>query len=177
MVRVPIKQARSIQDLYRQLVAGQKQAHGPDYCRHHDAIRRLADPEAVYAEIGVNQGATLACAILAGFREVVGVDTRLELLEPCRKLFAHPTCTLLEQDAEDPLPFPVDVLLLDAQHTVAAVAGQLRAHGANVRHHIVIHDTAAMPALHVEACYWASCNRWAVAERSMASVGFTLLSR
>lgn len=177
MIRVPLTSAKSLYDLYAQLVEGQEAAHGADYTSHHAIMRALRSPVCrSYAEIGTNQGATLACAILAGFTHVVGVDICLAHLEPCTSLFAG-KATLLEQDHLAPLPFAVDMLLLDAVHTAAGVKAELEAHGDMVRRFILIHDTAAHPELHVTAAVWAARRDWTVAQRDARGYGWTLLSR
>lgn len=176
MVRVPITSAASLEDLYNQLRAGQEAAHGSDYCSHHSVIRKLATSCRSYCELGVNQGATLACAILAGFEHVVGVDIALGNLEPFTGLFEG-KATLLEQDHLAPLPFAVDFLLLDALHTAKGLKAELEAHGDMVRRHLLIHDTAAHPELHVTACVYAAARDWTVHSRETRGYGWTLLSR
>lgn len=177
MIRVPITSAPSLSDYYAQLVEGQEAAHGPNYTTHHAVIRAKQSPACCsYAEIGVNQGATLACAILAGFDHVVGVDICLAHLEPCTSLFAG-KATLLEQDHLVPLPGPVDFLFLDCAHTVHGLRAELRTHGNNVRRFILVHDTAAVPALHLVAVEWGLRHGFTVQQRECRSVGWTLLSR
>lgn len=176
MVRVPIASASSLEDLYAQLRTGQEAAHGADYCSHHSVIRKLASGCRSFAEVGVNQGATLACAILAGFEHVLGVDIALGNLEPFTGLF-EAKASLLEQDHLAPLPFAVDVLLLDCDHTAKGLKAELEAHGDMVRRHLLIHDTAAHPELHVTACVYAAARDWTVAQRDGGRYGWTLLSR
>lgn len=186
MVKASI-QATTLEEYYAKLVAAQEAAHGVGYCSHHYAIRQAAKDDgcASYAELGVNQGATLACALLAGFKRVVGVDVALDPWKPFQGLFwafadaSGQRLSLAQQDSREPLRhhYPVDFMLLDTVHEAAHLREELRVHGPNVRRQILVHDTASVPALHVEAVGWGLRNGWTVQQRSLCSVGWTLLFR
>lgn len=177
MINVPITDAPTLAALYAQLVDGQEAAHGPDYTTHHAIILSKQSPSCrSYCEIGVNQGATLACAILAGFHRVTGIDINLTPVLQFGTLFAQ-CATLIEQDHLAPLPAPVDFLFLDCDHTAPGLHKELKAHGDMVRRFILIHDTAAQPELHVTACVYATAHDWTVAGRDTRGHGWTLLSR
>lgn len=183
MIRVAITKADDLADLYRQLVAGQEAAHGADYCSHHAAIMAAAGPNCrTYAELGVNQGTTLACAILSGFRWLDAVDLDLKRLQPWEHLFREEAkarraqLNLWQQDSRTPIG-ECDFLLIDSRHEPKHLLAELEANGAHARRFILLHDTTAVPALHTTAVAWGTRHGWTVAERNCLNVGWTLLSR
>lgn len=184
MVRASIA-ANNLGEYYAALVAAQKAAHGDHYCDHHTVIRALANEPGCerYAELGVNEGATLACALLAWFDQVTGIDIALEPFRPAEGLFrAWATAygaelRVMEQDSREPLPRPVDVLLIDSRHEVAHLREELRVHGPNVRRFVLIHDTAKYPELAAEAEQWAAESNSTVLQRETRGYGWMLLQR
>lgn len=183
MIRADIH-ASTLTEYYEQLVMAQQLAHGFEYTTHHTAIRQAAAEGCrSYAELGVNQGATLACALLAGFGTVVGVDIALEPWRPAEALFrAHVSRTgqalyMIERDSRMALPITPDFLLIDTRHETGHLRQELTAHGFYVVRFILIHDTAAVPALHNAAVAWGLRAGWTVQQRDTRSVGWTLLRR
>lgn len=178
MVRVGLENVPTLGALYSRLVQGQQLAHGADYCSHHAAIFQTTDRCRSYAELGVNQGTTLAAAILAGFETCLGVDADLSRLDPCRHLFEQaPGVTLLQQDSRVPLNREVDFLLIDSCHTPGHFREELRAQGPLVRKCILAHDTWAVPRLHVELAGWAVRHGWKIQHRDTRPPGWTLIIR
>lgn len=180
MVRVEIRSGTvTLREYYWQLVEGQEAAHGAGYCAHHYEIDAAALECRSYAEVGVNQGATLACALLAGFAEVTGVDIAPENWRPYGHLFREMPAFrgVYPQDHLAPLPFAPDFLLLDCAHTVAGLRAELEAHGPTARKYILIHDTGTFSELHREACRWAALHGLTMAGWSMKGAGHTLLKR
>lgn len=173
MVRADV-QARTLSELYLNLRTAQQQAHGADYTLHHRWIWCHGKGGGSYAELGVNQGATLACALLSGFRRVVGIDINLWLLEPHRGLFDR--AILTQRDSREAWFMPVDFLFIDTVHTVEHVAAELAMHAARVRQRIMVHDTEA-PGLYTFVATWAADHGWTVEHRETRSVGFTVLKR
>lgn len=176
MVRAQIR-ASSLADFYGQIVQAQCDAHGPEYCSHHLAIWQAASECESYLELGVNQGATLACAVLAGFRRVMGIDLSLEPFRAFEGLFRG-RATVLEQDSRRPLPRPheaIDFLFIDSLHEAAHMREELRVHGPNVRKYVLAHDTAKYPALAHELERWAALNLWTVHEQQASGAGHILL--
>lgn len=177
--------ADSLEEFYRQIVAAQEAAHGKGYCSHHVAIRgAVAEGCMSYAELGVNQGATLACALLAGFRYVAGVDMALAPIDPfwplflayCRKRTLS-TVSVAQADSREPFCRPFDFLLIDSTHTAAHLREELAVHGPHVRRFILVHDTAYVPALHLEAVTWGLKNHSTVQHRETSGFGWTLLKK
>lgn len=171
--------AQTLGAFYQQIVASQEAAHGEHYCAHHDAIRRHASSLYAYAELGVNQGASLACAMLAGFETVIGIDRSFEPLREFEPLFLaearerRTALYLWERDSREPI-WAVDFLLIDSHHTAEHIREELAAHAGMVRRYILAHDTAKHPALHAEL---EKLEGWEVAERETRGVGYTLMRR
>lgn len=183
MIRAQIT-ADTLEEFYRQIVAAQEAAHGKGYCSHHVAIRgAAAEGCESYAELGVNQGATLACALLAGFQWVYGADHDLSHFHAHAHLFwlwrrqNGVTLELWNQDSRLPLGRPVDFLLIDSTHTAAHLREELAVHGPHVRRFILVHDTAHVPALHIEAVTWGLKNHATVQHRESSGFGWTLLKK
>lgn len=177
MVRAEVA-ARSLEELYGKLVDSQRRAHGWDYVSHHDIIRAAARNGCrSYLELGVNQGTTLACAILAGFSPVTGVDRAPERLEPHGGLF-YGRAAVLAQDSRIPIG-PVDFLLIDSLHYPDHLRAELNAHGPNVSREILIHDTSANPALYDVVVEWVARrdDEWKIVTRDTRLVGWTLCRR
>lgn len=174
--------ATNLADLYAQLVAAQKQAHGEDYVLHHDVIRNAHDCTS-YLELGIRQGTTLACALLAGFPNVTGVDRDLGPWREYAQLFwsnwpigGH--FDVYERDSREPFAWLVDFLFIDTYHTAAHLRAELVAHHANVQRHILVHDTAAHPEMHYVIEQFVSEHpEWLIAKREIRNVGFTLCSK
>lgn len=176
--------ATTLEDLYAQLVAAQKKAHGDDYCLHHAVIRECAKTCTSYLELGVRQGTTLACAVLAGFGDVTGVDRDLGPFRPYEWLFDRAPLLpdLYERDSREPFPWHVDFLFIDSLHTGAHLHQELKAHAPQVRRFILIHDTEKHVDMRATiACFvrdsGGSEGRWRIDRHETRNVGFTLLCR
>lgn len=174
---------QTLTELYCALVEAQRAAHGEDYCLHHDVIRQAAqDGCTSYIEFGVRQGTTLACAVLAGFRIITGVDRDLKPWSPHEHLFkaampGNGCLTVIEDDTRRRL-VRCDFLLIDSTHTAPHLREELRVQGDMVQRQILVHDTMAIPALYIELERWVKENpSWFISERETRSVGFTLLRR
>lgn len=175
--------ATTLEEFYDQIVAAQQAAHGRLYTSHHTEIQRRAKPTMTYRELGVNQGGTLACAILAGYKSVTGIDHRDSTYLPFLPLFQeganrhYVDLRLLKQDSRLPMEDYVDFLLIDSKHERRHLREELRVHGPKVNQYILAHDTATVPELHVELEDFARREGWQVALRSLDGVGHTLLQR
>lgn len=177
--------ATTLEQLYAQLVAAQKKAHGEDYVLHHDVIRECLKECSSYAELGVRQGTTLACATLAMPGFIVGVDRDLSPVLPFWPLFEkyceHRMLTevhLVRQDSRIPFERPFQFLFIDSYHTTAHLREELAAHGRNVGRYLLVHDTTAVPALFSELQRWVSMTPgWSIVQHETRSVGFTLCRR
>lgn len=182
MIRADIH-ATTLGEYYRLLVAAQESAHGPGYCSHHPVIASKVDTCASYAELGVNQGATLACALLAGFKGVEGVDKDLGPLRPAEGLFRayarnhSQHLSLWEQDSREPIG-EVDFLLIDSLHTADHLRDELAVHGGYVKKFILAHDTFKYSSLQRELDRYArQSGIWTIQETRASGAGWTLLAR
>jgi len=182
MIRAQIE-ASTLEEYYTKLRAAQEKAHGAGYTAYHDCIREHCGIAAHYLEIGVNQGASLAAAMLGGFVVVEGMDINLSNIAPHRHLFgdycqrARIVMDLWECDSLAFEPKDVDFLFIDGNHQTAHVAAELNRHGPHVTRFILLHDTAKYRELHPLAERWAGANGWTVQERNTSGAGHTLLER
>lgn len=162
----------TLQQFYDEIVDVQTDAHGRDYCTHHAAIQaaivsRVIDVEretvpyegmkrrVVYKELGVNQGATAAAAVLAGATHTILIDVNLEPFRPYEHLFQ--TQYTLVQPIEQSSHMEYlgklwcDVLFVDTVHIAEHVARELEIHAPTCWSTIIIHDTGTHPNIHTRA--------------------------
>ena len=173
MIQAKIK-ADTLQEYYEQIVTQQQEAHGESYTAHHDAIRKYLNG-GVYRELGVHQGATSACACLAGAKSVTGVDITAKLILPFVPLFGPYDYTFIEKSSHDPSTVgECDVLLIDSKHTPQHLKKELQLHASSVRNYIIMHDTYKIKGLHKVA---SQLEGWKVEEYYQENVGYTVLSR
>lgn len=173
MIRAKI-QADTLEEYYEQIVSQQKEAHGETYVAHHDAIRTYLNG-GVYRELGVHQGATSACACLAGAKSVTGIDITAELILPFIPLFDPYDYTFIESSSTNPSSVgECDVLLIDSRHEARHLKKELALHASSVRKHIILHDTYKLKGLHKVA---SKLEGWRVEEYYQENVGYTVLSR
>ena len=176
--------AADLAEFYVLLRAAQERAHGPDYCAHHGLIVDAAKEGCeTYVELGTNQGCTLACALLAGFRWAFGVDISPGPFRAVEALFqadakrCDQVVEVFGQDSRNPLGFPIDFLLIDSLHRPEHLRSELKVHGPFVRQQILAHDTTKYPELAVELERWSKDNGWTVAIRESRGHGHMLLKR
>ena len=186
MINVDLKTAKTVEEFYEQIRAGQEKAHGEDYCEQHDAVRKYAPECKTYAELGVHQGGTLANALLAGFRYVEGIDIDMhrynKFLKPLAEEYAKDNKILLkikEVDSTtlDSLGPNVDMLLIDSYHKHFHMKKELAMHGKRVKKYIIAHDTK-LPDEQLHMCLEEFCFEnpgWSVHERGETNVGYTVL--
>jgi hypothetical protein len=102
-------------------------------------------------EIGVRDGASTS-AFLAGIEDTYGHLYSIDI-QPCGHLFpGHPSWTFIQADSKDfqtvtrQLPFEIDLLLIDGDHSRAGVLSDIE-YARNVRPggYLVFHDTSPEP--------------------------------
>jgi Methyltransferase domain len=102
-------------------------------------------------EIGVRDGASTS-AFLAGIEDTYGHLYSIDI-QPCSHLFpGHPSWTFIQADSKDfqtvtrQLPFEIDLLLIDGDHSRAGVLSDIE-YARNVRPggYLVFHDTSPEP--------------------------------
>ena len=173
MIQAKIK-ADTLEEYYEQIVKQQKEAHGETYTAHHDAIRKYLNG-GIYRELGVHQGATSACACLAGAKSVTGVDITAKLILPFVPLFDPYDFSFIESSSHSPHTVgECDVLLIDSKHTAGHLKQELKLHAPSARKHIIMHDTYSIKSLHKVA---TQLEGWEIEEYFQENVGYTVLSR
>ena len=172
--------ADTLEQFYNQIVTQQLAAHGAEYCNQHFAIRDRVEGK-VYRELGTHQGATAACALLAGAKSVTMVDITHQLIRPNYHLFEAYAkdrgveIELIENDSHHPSTVgPCDVLLIDSKHTPTHLRKELELHADSVREHIILHDTNTVRGLAFVA---SNLSGWKVEVDEQINVGYMVLSR
>jgi hypothetical protein len=86
MISGDFSYCKNLTEFYQDISALHNKEHGKDYCKVHDEIASLVSGKR-YIELGVNQGATLAAALLGGAKSVRAYDININRFDPQRKLF------------------------------------------------------------------------------------------
>lgn len=187
MINVDLKHVKTLEEFYKDIRAGQEEAHGHDYCEQHDAIQKYAPECKTYAELGTHQGGTLANALLAGFKYVEGIDIDMhryeKFLKPIAEQYAKDNKIVLKMKEVssitlDSIGPSVDMLLIDSYHRAYHMKQELAIHGKRVKKYIVAHDTWSVSELHTCLEEWCFENPgWKVLERGTTNVGYTVLKK
>ena len=168
---------------YQRICQLHADAHGENYLLVHHEIRRCMAESESYTELGVNQGATLAAALLCGARNVSGYDIMLDHYRPAAHLFSQyatrqgVTIKLFETSSLNCLIEPVDVLYIDTVHTESQLTQELELHGDKVRKFIICHDTNSSSGLRKALNKFLPKSKWKVVNNCRVGTGFTTLSR
>jgi len=179
------KRSGDLRTYYQALCTLQSKHHTPEYLLVHDEIRaRISAGCRSYTELGVNQGATLAAALLAMPGTVRGYDIRLTNYAPAQALFkrfaviAQVYFAVIEADSLKCRIDPTDLLYIDTRHERKHLARELECHQRQVRRFIVCHDTEVCSGLRLAVDEFAARNReWSVVTDCRESVGFMTLAR
>ncbi len=160
-------------------------SHGAGYCNHHDEIIKLASECESYRELGVMQGATSACAAVAGILDQQLIDIEDYQWTPYKHLWDnfeglkyvyHKKSSLTPQMVNLP---KVDLMLVDSMHNYGHVREELKIHAQTVNKYIIFHDTSK-PTDQVYRAVTNFCmtnSAWQVIRRDENSVGFTTIKR
>ena len=168
---------------YAELCQLHADAHGEDYILVHEEIRRCMDECESYTELGVNQGATLAAAMLCGAKQVTGYDIDLTNYRPAKRLFSDYATrngvklTVIEGNSLNVTLEPMDVLYIDSKHTREHLAQELKLHGNLARKYIICHDTHSKPSLFQAIHSFRRGTRWKVVNDCRVGTGFATLAR
>lgn len=163
----------------------QKAAHGENYLDVHDEIIDCLEHNYSYRELGVNQGATLATALLTQPKIVRAYDIKLSNFEPYRELFEtfakdmHIDFKAEQRSSLDAATLGnVDVLYIDTLHTGDHLRKELDYHADTVNKYIICHDTFAKPDMHKAAEKFCLNNpHWKIIKYHRVNVGYTTLER
>lgn len=182
MISGNFKDCTTLEKFYEQITKLHKQHHGDNYCDVHDAIREALSPYGKrYIELGINQGATLAAACLAGLESCHAYDLHIDRFNPYRHLFADLEFPFIAETGNS-LKIKrrhCDVLYIDTTHTKVQLAQELTYWAPFVSETIICHDTKSKSELHDVCVQFSEFNSkiWFVKERNTKSVGYTVLSR
>ena len=171
----------SLNQFHEEISSLHRKAHGEEYTAHHsEMFARLSNECVSYRELGVNQGATAACAAIAGIKDLHLIDIDLKPFRPYEHLFEGYALKLYEgSDLEVPGLYPVDFLLIDSLHTYEHVKKQLTVHSPYVDQYILIHDSAAKLGIRraVDEFVAESNDDWVLTLHYPKNVGYSLIER
>lgn len=177
-------EASNLSEYYVKLHTLQSDAHGTDYMLVHDEIKKRLRGCNSYTEFGINQGATLAAAMLANPATIRAYDIKFGWYTQAASLFQQYAIEhsidyiATECDTLDCIIDPVDVLYIDTQHTYDHLKRELAIHGSKANRFIIFHDTFAQPRLKFAIMEYVGANKeWTVVTECNDSVGFMTIER
>lgn len=192
MIQANVSKCRNLEEFYKEIRNQQETAHGPDYCRHHDAIKNCIVKMncSSYKELGTHQGATAAAACLANpniLQSIELVDTSFDLFNKHSILFEG-FCTnhkinisKIKIDSSDPRSAvnPIDLLLVDSLHTPEHLRKELLIHPVKVQKFMIFHDTEVNGSklFKVLENFVKNNSCWSIFEHYPNNVGYTILKR
>ena len=176
--------ADDLPEYYKKLCDLHTGAHKPEYILVHEEIRqRLVGCES-YTEMGVNQGGTLAAAILQHPTHVRAYDFRLLPYLPAQHIFDKYTTDnnidykITEEDTRECTIEETDVLYIDTAHLYEQLTDELSLHADKVRKYIICHDTHSEPELKKAVKEFVANNdKWTIVTDCTINVGFMTLER
>ena len=139
----------------------------------------------MYRELGTHQGATAACAFLAGATSETMVDISTKLILPNFDLFKSYAIQndveleLRQKSSHDKSTVgDCDVLLIDSKHTPNHLKKELQLHAGRVRDHIILHDTNSNEkGIRGLARVASAFEGWKVLVDEQVNVGYMVLGR
>jgi hypothetical protein len=178
----------SLPHYYANLCRIQAEAHGEDYLLVHHEIRRcLSDcPHGIfgtYTELGVNQGATLAAAILHGCISATGYDIDLSNYRLAARILSNYATrngvklAVIEGNSIEVTLNPVDVLYIDSYHSEDHLRKELKLHSDQVNKYIICHDTNSSAGLRKAVRQFVRTSKWRIVNDCREGTGFTTLAR
>ena len=172
-------EANTLEDYYAKLYKLQSDAHGTDYMLVHDEIKKRLQGCDSYTEFGINQGSTLAAAMLENPTTIRAYDIKFGWYTQAVDLFqqyATEHSINYEATESDTLACvidSVDVLYIDTLHRHDHLTKELDAHGNKVNKFIIFHDTFARPGLARAVQEYVAANKeWNIVTECNVSVGF-----
>ncbi len=181
------ERVNSLEEYNKVLYDAQAKAHGLNYMLVHDEIKKqLTDCES-YTELGVNQGATLATAMLEDVKKARAYDIKLDAYNPAKKFFdsyaknnnvdyAIFEANTLKCDIEE-----VDLMYVDTVHRYSHLTQELARHGHKAKKYIIFHDTEisyGTPGLRVAVEEYVVKNpEWQIITDCKIDVGFMTIKR
>lgn len=174
----------TLQEYYDRVYDLQSEAHKPEYMLVHDEIKERIKGCDSYTELGVNQGATLAIAVLENIKTIRAYDIKLMPYNKAKHLFESYADTnsinysAIETDTLQCTLDSVDVLYIDTLHQYAHLTKELALHGSKVKKYIIFHDTAAQLELKKAVKEYVAVNKeWTIVTECDINVGFMTIKR
>ena len=175
---------KSLQEYYDRVYDLQSDAHNPDYMLVHVEIKEKMKGCDSYTELGVNQGATLAVAMLENPKVVRAYDISLMPYNKAKHHFDNYAnehsidFNVMESDTLRCVLDSVDVLYIDTLHRYDHLVKELALHGSKVNKYIIFHDTFAQRELKRAVTeYVAAHDEWVVVTNCEVNVGFMTIKR
>ena len=182
-------QADTLEEYYKKLYELQAKGHGEDYLHVHLEIRHHVKEGMSYTELGVNQGATLAAAMLKNPSKVRGYDITLSWYNKAKHLFEAYAAEhnidfkVFEADTHKITIEPTDVLYIDTVHKYDHLKKELALHGNKALKKIIFHDmyhikTGKETGLQKAVLEFVASNKgWQVVTTCRTSVGYMTIHR
>ena len=177
-------QVNTLQEYYDRVYDLQATAHTLEYMLVHDEIKKRIEGCDSYTELGVNQGATLAIAVLQNLPVVRAYDIALGPYTNAKSLFdAHARennteCAVYEADTLAITLEAVDVLYIDTRHVYNHLTKELKLHGHKAKKYIIFHDTFAQPGLKKAVQEYVTQHpEWSIITDCQQHVGFMTIKR
>lgn len=190
MINAKLDHVKNLEEFNSEIRRQQEEAHGPDYCQIHDAIRKYIVGCDSYMELGTHQGGTASVAMLCNPSSVTLVDIDMSRYRKYLSPIAAEYCltndielNVLEADSTSlATSHLTDMLVIDSYHNTQHMEKELTIHGFNTSKYIVAHDTNIINGRHDESLFrcleaYAHDNNWSVVERGMTNVGYTVIRR
>lgn len=176
--------AQTLEEYYTKLCALQAGAHKETYLLVHDEIRRCVKNSSSYTELGINQGATLAAALLLDIPKVRAYDITLGWYNKAKMLFDEYASThsvdyqVFEADSHSITIEDTDVLYIDTLHKYEHLVKELQLHGHKVQRYIIFHDTHAAKGLKKAVTEYVAKNPvWNIVTDCTENVGFMTIAK
>ena len=176
--------ASTLSEYYAKLYTLQSDAHSIDYMLVHEEIKKRLQGVDSYTEFGINQGATLAVAMLNNVSTVRAYDIKFGWYTQAADIFERYAedwgidYEATESDTLDCVIDPVDVLYIDTLHEYDHLAKELALHGHKVNRFIIFHDTFAQSGLKRAVRQYVDAHEeWSIVTECDISVGFMTIER
>jgi hypothetical protein len=174
----------TLQEYYDSVYELQSTAHKPDYMLVHAEIKEKMKECDSYTELGVNQGATLAAAMLENPKIVRAYDISLMPYNKAKHHFESYAAdysinyNVVEGDTLTSTLEQVDLLYIDTLHRYDHLTKELALHGNKANKYIIFHDTQAQRGLKQAVQEYVQKNpEWTIVTDCQDNVGFMTIGK
>jgi hypothetical protein len=174
----------NLQQYYTSLRDLHERSHGVDYTLVHNEIKHRFKQCESYTEFGVNQGATLAAAMLENPKVIRGYDIALRPYLYAAHLFSEYAIDnnidyrIYEKNTLNITIEPVDLLYIDTRHIYSHLKKESELHGDKVKKYIIFHDTYEQKELGRAVREYVDNNSmWSIITECKQNVGFMTIER